>query len=281
MVRRSIGIAALAAGGVGLVVAVQSKRFQRRVAGEARLLWSAESGGPQRRSALEALPPPVRRYAEASGAARHAPVRAARLRHGGTFRPGLDKPWLAIRGEEYFASDPPGFVWWGRVRTGSGLWIDARDRSVSGEGELRVLLASSFRLAAARGREIDEAALQRLLGEMVWFPTALLDARYVRWTPLDDTSARAILRVRGREVAATFHFDANGLPSRITAERHRQVDGRSVLTAWTGECSEYHDVDGLRVPVLLGASWHVGGRAQPYARFAVEALELDRPETYH
>ena len=280
MRRKVLGIAALAAGGVGLLLAVQRKRFDRRVAREARRLWSVERGGPEQWAALEALPAPVRRYAEASGAARHAPVRAVRLRHGGTFRPAFDKPWLAIRGEQYFASDPPGFVWRGRVRAAPGLWIDARDRSIEGEGNMRVMLASSFPLADVSGREMDEAALQRLLAEMVWFPTALLDVRYVRWTPVDDTRAQATLRVRGREATVTFHFDANGMPSRITADRHRDVAGKPVLTPWAGECSGYREHDGLRVPFRLEASWHVSGRAEPYARFAVEELELDRTETY-
>jgi Family of unknown function (DUF6544) len=280
MFRRVLKIAALAAGGVGLVVAVQRKRLDRRVAREARRLWSVERGGPEQRTTLEALPAPVRRYAEASGAARHAPVRAARLRHGGTFRLGFDKPWLAIRGEQYFACDPPGFLWRGRVRAPPGVWVDARDRSIEGEGNMRVVLASWIRLADVRGKEIDEASLQRLLGEMVWFPTAFLDARYVRWTPVDDTRARATLRLRGREGAATFQFDANGMPSRITADRYRDVKGKPVLTPWTGECSGYREHDGLRVPFRMEAVWHVNGRAEPYARFTVEELELDRAEVY-
>jgi uncharacterized protein DUF6544 len=280
MLRRSMGIAALAAGGLGLVVAVQAKRFSRRIAREAHALWTQESSGPERRTPLDALPPPVRRYAVASGAANHAPVRAVRLRHGGTFRPRFDRPWLAIRGAQYFASDPPGFVWWGHVRTGAGLWIDARDRSVAGEGGMRIMLASSWKLADVRGREVSEGALQRLLAEMVWFPTAFLDARHVRWVPIDDTRARAILRVRGHEVAVDFHFDANGLPSRITADRYRDVDGEPVLTPWTGECSHYREVGGMRVPFRLEATWRVRGHAEPYARFSVDALELDRPEAF-
>jgi uncharacterized protein DUF6544 len=280
MFRRLLKIGAIAAGGVGLLVAVQRRRLDRRVAREALRLFGAERGGPAQRTALDSLPAPVRRYAEASGAARHPPVYAVRLRHGGTFRPGFDKPWLEIRGEQYFASDPPGFLWRGRVRAAPGVWIDACDRSIEGEGNMRVVLASSLPLADVRGRELDEAALQRLLGEMVWFPTALLDPRYVRWTPVDDTRARATLRVRGREGAATFQFDANGLPARITADRHRDVKGKPVLTPWTGECSGYREHDGLWVPFRMEASWHVNGRAEPYARFTVEELELDRPEPY-
>jgi hypothetical protein len=37
------------------------------------------------------------------------------------------------------------------------------------------------RLANSTGPQLDRGALLRLLGEMTWFPTALVDSRYVRW----------------------------------------------------------------------------------------------------
>jgi hypothetical protein len=53
-----------------------------------------------------------------------------------------------------------------------------------------------------------------------------------------------------------------------------------VLTPWAGECSGYREHDGLRVPFRMEAVWHVNGRDEPYARFTVEELELDRAEAY-
>jgi hypothetical protein len=39
--------------------------------------------------------------------------------------------------------------------------------------------------------QVDQGALLRLLGEMMWFPTAFADSRYVSWTTIDDQSAEA------------------------------------------------------------------------------------------
>jgi Family of unknown function (DUF6544) len=258
---------------IALVVTIGRGRFARLVDREARALLSTPPTGAPARSDVAALPAPVRRYAERSGAARHASVRTLRLRHGGTFF--VAGAWHPIRGEQYFASDPPGFVWWGRVRTAPGVTVDARDRSVAGEGSMYVVAAGIFPVVDVRGPELDAAALVRLLGEMVWFPTALLDARYVSWAPVDDAHARATLRVGGREATATFEFGPDGLPARFTALRHRDVGGKAVLTPFTGRCADYREADGLLVPHRVDAEWEIEGRPAPYARFVVERIELD------
>jgi len=273
--------AALAAAGVlGLVVNLQGLRFERRVARDARALFAQPAAPPAAPAALESLPAPVRRYLEVSGAARHAPIRAARLRHGGTFLAKLGGAPMAVRGEQYLAADPPGFVWWGRIRAAPGVWIDGRDRAIAGEGNMLVRAASTVTLADARGPELDQGALLRLLGEATWIPTLLRDPRYVTWAPLDEGSARATLRVGGREVSATFHFGPDGLPARFTAERFRDVDGKGVLTPFTGSCADFREVDGVRVPFRLGASWVIDGAPLPYAQWQVERVELDRAEPW-
>ena len=81
---------------------------------------------------------------------------------------------MSIRGRQYFALDPPGFVWWGRAHLAKNLWIDARDRSLRGAGSMLVSAESSYTLADSSGPEIDQGALLRLLGEVMWFPTAFL-----------------------------------------------------------------------------------------------------------
>lgn len=276
----AVGVASAAAGALALVVASQGARFERRVASDARRLFAAGGEGRPRPGAPEVLPAPVRRYLEVSGALGRAPVRSVRLRHGGRFRASLDGGWLPVRGAQYFTTDPPGLVWWGRIRMAPGLWVDGRDISMGGEGNMLVRAASTVTIADSRGPEIDQGALQRLLGEMAWFPTALADERYVTWAPLDETSARANLRVGGREAAVTFHFGPDGLPARISAERFRDVKGKGVLTPWSGGCADYREVDGLRVPFRMIGSWTVDGREVQYVDFEVEAVEYDRPEPY-
>jgi hypothetical protein len=272
-------------GSAAALAALNRMRFGRRVAHEARLLWSVagEDGWGHRAPdppAPHTLPEPVRRYAEHTLAARAAPVRYVRLRHGGSFRTALGGPWLPARGLEYFAAEPPGFVWWGRVRLAPGVWFDARDCSVGGSGSMHVKVASTFTIIDSEGPEIDQGALVRLLGEMVWFPSALFDPRFVTWHAVDERSARATLRVDGQEASCTFGFDGDGLPVTVSTERFRDAEGGAVLTPWSVENEDFRDVAGFLVPHRSVVRWHIDGRPVPYADFNIELIEYDVPEPF-
>jgi hypothetical protein len=270
-------IVVLLIGALGVVASVNSLRFRRGVARDVRRLWAgAAASNRTELRPMQDLPPPVQRYLAKALRGRSRAVRTVRLRHGGTFRPRLDGGWLSIRGAEYFSAEPPGFVWWGRVRLAPGLWIEARDRSIQGAGSMLVSAESTFTIANTEGPAMDQGALLRLLGEMPWFPTALLDDRHVSWTGVDASRARATLRVGGREVTGEFEFGGDGLPVAFRADRHRDVGGgRSVLTQWSGDYGDYRDMDGLLVPFQAGASWQVDGQPVPYARFLVDRLDVD------
>lgn len=187
---------------------------------------------------------------------------------------------LPVHARQYLSVDPPGFVWWGRIRLAPGLWVDGRDQLVGGEGNMLIRVASTFTVADARGRELDEAELHRLLAEALWMPTLLRDPRYVTWAPVDASSARATLRVGGREVTADFHFGPDGLPDRFTALRWMDTGGKSERTPWSAACSEYREVDGLRLPFRITAAWELPGGPFAYARWEVQAVELDRLEPW-
>jgi hypothetical protein len=264
-------------GAAGLVAWANNVRFARRVAREAAALLGQAGDGPRRDGRVPAnLPPPVHRYLSRAIPSRQRGIRTVRLRHGGTFRPSLDGGWLPIRGEQYFATSPPGFIWWGRVRIVPGVWIDARDRSIAGAGNMLVSAESTFTLADSKGPQLDQGALLRLLGEMAWFPTALLDERFVRWSAIDDRRARAVLTVNGREVSGVFTFGPDDLPTTFSAERYRDVGkGQAILTPFEGQSSDFREVAGMLVPYSMVAAWRIEGRLIDYVRWRVERIEYD------
>ncbi|HVH29838.1 MAG TPA: DUF6544 family protein [Vicinamibacterales bacterium] len=273
----ALWVLVIAIGAVGFVASANSVRFAHRVTREAEALLAQAETGPTVDDRLSSgLPLPVRRYLSKAVPSRERGVRTVRLRHGGSFRPSLDGSWLPIRGEQYFATSPPGFIWWGRVRMGPGMWIDARDRSLAGSGNMLVSLESTVTLADSKGPQLDQGALLRLLGEMAWFPTALLDERYVRWSPIDDRRARALLTVNGREVSGVFAFGPDDLPTTFSAERYRDVGkGQAILTPFEGQSSDFREVAGMLVPYSMVAAWRIDGRLIEYVRWSVERIEYD------
>jgi hypothetical protein len=280
MLWNALWLALAVLGAFGFLAWRNGRRFDQRVAAEARQIWASSNSPPPERTPAVELPSPVRRHAARAIGARTLAVRTVRLRHGGIFRTRLDGHWVPIRGTQYFTADPPAFVWWGRIGLGPGLWVDAVDHSIAGAGRMHVMLESSLTLADKSGPELDQGALLRLLGEMVWFPSALLDARYVTWSAIDDHHARAVLRVGGREVSAVFEYGVDSLPVSIHADRFRDDGSRPVSTPWTGEFSDYAEVEGFLVPRRVVSYWHIEGRRIPVLQFEVDRIEFDVTEPF-
>lgn len=255
---------------------INAMRFGARVGREVRALWPVQpSAAPAVEPRTEGLPAPVRRYLAKAILRERTAVTTVHVTHGGTFRPKLDGAWLPIEGTQYIRAEPPAFVWWGRVRIAPGVWIDARDRSENGRGHMLVLMDSTFRLAESSGDAIDQGALLRLLGELVWLPTAFLAPR-ITWTPLDERRAKAQLRVGELDVAGVFEFGDDDLPSGFRAMRFRDVgQGAAELTEFYGAMSDYRKVDGLLVPHELVAHWTLDAEPKAYARWKVERIEYD------
>lgn len=264
-------------GAIGTIASLNSLRFGHRVTRDVRLLASWRSGTPAGAvTAPVALPPPVQRYLVKAVTNQSRPIQEARLRHGGVFRPSLDGSWLPIRGEEYFHADPPGFVWWGRVRLAPGIWIDARDRSVGGVGNMLVTFESTVTLANSSGPQLDQGALLRLLGELAWLPTVFFDHRYIRWAPVDNRRASATLSVNAHTVSGEFTFGPDDLPATFSANRYRDTGGgTSVLTPFVGRVSDFRRVDGVLVPYRVVGAWIVDGQESEYVNFEVQQLEYD------
>lgn len=260
-------------GAAGVVAQVNQLRWQRRVAHEVHSLLAVKPSTTLR-PAIGELPPPVARYRELALGNR-APVHTLRLRHVGTFCMSSSSKPLPIRGTQLFTSDPPGFVWSARIQMAPGIWVDARDMAANGRGSMRVLLDSTVPIADAQGPELDQGSALRLLAEMVWYPSALFDARYVTWSPIDERHATATLLFGQREVSGTFEFGPDGLPVGMNAERFMDKQGRR---PWGGTYRDWREVSGMRVPFEAMVTWQLKSGPFTYAHWLVETMDYDVAE---
>ena len=121
------------------------------------------------RQQLENLPEPVQRYFNHIFKPGQPYISYARITHDGQFKPGLDKEWINIKGEQYATTDKPGFIW-----KGTTSMFTARDMYIGDKGRLIVSLLSVYKIVNAKGESYDQGELLRWLGESVLYPTNLL-----------------------------------------------------------------------------------------------------------
>lgn len=257
---------------LGAAVVLAGARWRSATAAlVTRLHDSSQPGGQAiySSSELAGLPPPVARYLGAVlRDGQRIPARA-RIEQRGTFavkpRPDGWRPFSAV---QQFAARPAGFVWDARINMAPGLDFLVRDAFVDGTGSMYGTVMGAVPVVDVQGTpDIAAGALVRYLAEAVWMPTALLPSQGVRWTPLDDTSARATLTAGGTTVSLDFFFGADGLVERIyTPARGRDVKGTSVPTPWEGRWFEYGERGGVRVPTRGEVAWILDEGRMPYWR---------------
>ncbi|MDB4874112.1 MAG: hypothetical protein JWM41_558 [Gemmatimonadetes bacterium] len=215
---------------------------------------------------LASLPAPVGRYFQFALSPGQLLIRHAHITQHGTFarRPNTWEPFTAA---EDFSVGPPGFVWDARIGMAPVFGTRVRDSYVAGVGAVRASVAGLVTVANQTGTpELASGALLRYLAEAVWLPTALLPSQGVRWTAIDNRSARAALTDGATTVSMDVSFASDGGIRTITAMRYRDVNGRPVLTPWEAHFSDYERVNGMRVPHWGEVGWVLADGWFPYWR---------------
>ena len=221
---------------------------------------------------LEGLPAPVQRYFKHVLPEGQPYVETVRLKHDGRFKTGVDKDWTDIKGEQYFTSATPGFLWVGKTSL-----FTARDMYIRDQGRLVVKLFSLIKVVDEKGRHVDQGELLRWLGESVWFPTNLLPRENLEWSPISDTSARVTYTHNGISVYLDLFFNEKDEIARIETKRYMEK-GR--LEKWFGELSDYREVNGMKIPMHIQASWDLKEKTHTYADFQIQKIEFDVPERF-
>jgi hypothetical protein len=197
-----------------------------------------------------------------------------RLKQEGQFRLGEDQDWMPFTAEQFYTTDPPGFVWTARFQMAPLLSVTGRDRYAGGEGSIDMRLLSLIPAANKRGGGLNQGALLRYLNETMWFPAAVLSP-YIIWEAIDAMSARATMSYGGVTAAATFIFDEQGRLTDMVAERYD--DARDRLETWSTPISAYGEFEGVRVPVAGEGIWKYETGDFSYIRLRITEIVYNPP----
>jgi hypothetical protein len=213
---------------------------------------------------LAGLPEPVQKYFRHVLKEGQPYISDVHMVHNGFFKTDLKKDWITISGEEYFTANKPGFVWKGKTTA-----FTARDMFIKGRGRLVVSLFSLFTIQNQTGERYDKGELMRWLGESVCFPTNLLPSQNLRWSPIDDNSAKLEFDYGNLSVSFTVIFDAQHQIAELRALRHM---GDGPRQPWVTKVSHYQSWNGVLIPTVLEAGWEIEKNFQPYAHFIIQEL---------
>jgi hypothetical protein len=201
------------------------------------------------------LPAPVARYFAFALAPGQRLIRGARIEHRGEFaqKPGAWAPFISVQD---FTVHPSGFVWSASIRMAPGVKVYVRDSYLDGAGAMLAAAAGLVPVAKQAGTpQMASGALARFLAESAWMPTALLPTEKLRWSPIDEDSARATLSDRGNVVSLDFHFAPGGQIAGVSGERFRAVGDSQVSTPFEGRFADYERIAGMMIPTTGEVAW--------------------------
>lgn len=232
-----------------------------------RSLYNSEQAAIRQRAAGSApyrispaniapLPAPVRRYLEESGRLGKPGIRNAILRQTGSIRAGAEAPWMPFMSEQFYCFGERAFLWLARASMAPLVAVEVRDKFDGGRGNMLVKMMGIRTLADGTGPEFDQGAALRYWGEVISFPEALVDP-VIRWTALGPRKAGLRVARDGMNIEGTVEFGADGLPKAFHAARFRDVDGKGVLTPWSGYLSSWKDFSGRLFPSHWESVWHL------------------------
>lgn len=122
---------------------------------------------------------------------------------------------------------------------------------------------------SAFGRVVSEGAF--------WVPASLLPSEAVRWEPVSDHTARAIVTYEDFEQAIDITVAANGQPIRVTIQRwsNENAEAEFRFQPFGGDLSEFKTFGGFTIPTRVEGGNHIGTTDYfPFYRVEIIAIQF-------
>jgi len=221
------------------------------------------------------LPEPARRYFAYTIQPGAPLLPVAIIEMTGEFSLGTkDDPRYQPMEARQILAVPEGFVWSMRTRGGmpvsgsdSGSWTRFRIFGLIPVGRLG---GDADHTRSAFGRYVAEAS--------IWAPAALMPGPGVRWSAVDDDTARVTISHNDLEQAVDITVDAQGSPVEVSFRRWSDANPDKVyrLQPFGAVMSDFREVDGYRLPFRVEAG-NMFGTEDYFPFFLADVREIRFP----
>lgn len=254
----TVGTVALITLVLGIRRTVVDRRIERtEQALHEQALRVDQTGGVFTEDMVDGLPAPAQRYF------RHAIQPGTRLAQGvrldisGRMKPREDAAPITLSAEETLAP-PQGFVWTARLRMGF-IPLQVRDHYARGNGAVSVHALRLVPISHDENRDVNRSSRDRLAGESIWLPSALLPHAGARWEAVDETHARVEITIDGEAIPLTLHIDEAGHLREVTMMRYGDVGVDTWQPISYGfAVEEERTFEGYTIPSVIQGGWWYG-----------------------
>ncbi len=231
---------------------------------------------PLTNSQLSTLPDNVRHWIERSNRPGKPIPQIIHLKQSGKMKTSPNGSWMKVDAEQWFTTNPPGFIWTAEVGKNSYLSFYGRDKYTEGKGQMLIELYNLIPVVQSEGYEISQGTLIRYLSEMVWFPAAAaLDN--ISWESIDSRSAKATLTVGQIHASGRFYFNQQGDPIAFEAKRYYNRKGTSTLERWHIDIDPkgYQSFEGIRIPTKASVTWKLDEGDFTWYELSIDRIRYD------
>jgi hypothetical protein len=220
---------------------------------------------------VEELPYPVKNWLEKSGVVGKPALKIVQMEQAFEIKLRPEQnDWFYADAEQYISSFPPAFVWKADMKIMHFLSTTGRDKFIDGEGEMLFKILSVFPVANdGYNPQINEAALQRFLGEIVWIPSAALE-EYINWEAIDQRSSKGTMTYKGTTGSGVFTFNEKGELEQFSALRYMGSGVDAKKTEWVVKVLETKEIKGIKIPVRCDATWRLDNGDWTWSQFQVK-----------
>lgn len=254
--------------GIAGVIAYCSMRTEKTIERLGRIV--EELGGKTPVSVfaggtMEELPSPVRRYFTYVFRGEPRNVSWVRVEMAGQFRRPRTETFSRTTASQILAAGTPAFVFDATTPVVPGIWARAYDSFAEGRMEMKAKIASAFTVVDERETEaLNRTSLRRWLLESPLCPPALLPGGPVRWEPIDDHHARAVVAGYGLEASLVATFRDDGSLESFSAEEDGDLETPYHGSGEHVSRSDYRLVEGMMIPMAFSISRVSGGCSYPF-----------------
>lgn len=206
---------------------------------------------------MEHLPEKVRQYLRYTGVVGCEKVKNFRVRAKGHIRMSEgEKEWMSFRSQQYNFLDVPTRLFYIEARK-KGIPAKGLHHYINGIASMVIKLMGLFKIADARGNEMNQSETVTFFNDMCLMAPATLISPKINWTEMGKTHFKADFEAGGIKVTAYLYFDEEGkLTNFISYDRYKSVDGRVYQNyPWKTPVLEYADFNGFRLVSRANAVW--------------------------